>query len=269
MPRDPERKIGERIESLKVMLLTGTPAQQSLARRLLKELSKTARNQKDVTAALAALSTETPKPEVVPEHPKFIISPEGFSPAAIVERRLAGLEVKRGDTLLERAENGDPAAILELRDLYFFADPRYVQQAEEFNTDLWSELKSTLHHPAERPARTCIFSDEELKRAAAALGENTRRCRPMLRRTVEHVWSLIDINRPFYHEILRLTGRVGELPIEKLRAAEKRILAAQNDLDLRVALYESLGETVPVFYPPTYTEASYRPSSPEAGRRFL
>src|SRR2546426_4937398 len=139
--RDGYRTVGQRIESQKTMLLTGTDPQRALAPKLLRELSKTSRNTKDVQAALAALSSETPKDSAGgvthPEAPEFIMkSPEGFTPNAIVGRRLAGLEVKRGATLLDPAENGDPAAIAELRDLYFFADPRFIQQAEEFNADL-------------------------------------------------------------------------------------------------------------------------------------
>src|SRR2546425_9412703 len=58
---DNPRTVGERIEALRRLLMTGTPSQQSIARRALKDLSRTTRNQKDIQAALAALAGQTPE----------------------------------------------------------------------------------------------------------------------------------------------------------------------------------------------------------------
>ena len=261
---DNPRTVGERIEVLRILLMTGTPSQQSVARRALKDLSRTTRNQKDIQAALAALAGQTPEatkdslgnerhPESTPEskiqtqESGIQTQPEStqFPACESLRRKMAGLEgPARWPTLLDKAEAGDPEALASLKKYYFWEDPELTEQQEEFEADNRAYLNR------DRPKDACIFTPEELERVRLILGDSKYKSRPMLLRVRDRVWRMTS--QTCYTDIIRRLDAVRTREdIVALRELEKKILQTDSLDLLRNLLCEFFGQPVQIDPPQT------------------
>ena len=247
--------MSERIAALKILLDTGTPNQQSIARKALKDLAQTTRKTADIEAATKALAgtPEAPKDslgnETLPEAPKsefsnHIPSPESdFTYNEHVGRKLAGLETKLGQpTLLDRAEAGDPEAFATLSGKFFYHDEEFRSQVEEIDNtdDRWKEFDvprppgQTGLSPYERLKalapkynRPKLFTPAEKERAERILGDQKMRCRPMRKIVEVHAEQLAMKSQLWYWEILRLLESLRCDDVSKLRTLEAKILETQ------------------------------------------
>ena|SRR2546422_3300305 len=260
---DNPRTVGERIEALRILLMTGTPSQQSIARRALKDLSRTTRNQKDIQAALAALAGQTPEatkdslgnerlPESTPES-KIQTQESGiqtqaestqFPACESLRRKMAGLEgPARWPTLLDKAEAGDPVAIGSLKTHYFWEDTEFTEQQEEFYADSKAYLGRDVRYAS-------LFTPEEIERVKQILKDSKYKLRPLLLRVQDRVWLMTS--QLCYTNIIRRLDAVRTYEyIVALRELEKNILQTDSLDVLRSPLCEFFGEHVQIDPPQT------------------